>query len=173
MTKIRHFSYIPILCVALLTGCTVHKDLPERKSYRHVPARTSYCPNYRPVSKDVIARLPSKIERLPVTQSMSGSDFLGALDLEDFSRNIKGSVRFNSHFMQLDADHVLQIRCNPDSLIITGGSIDHILNPTSQNPTKSHFALQKIEVVGCTLRKNWDEVISYRWLQESKAEPGS
>ena len=83
---------------------------------------------------DVIAVLPRKIEQLRVTKSMSGDDFLGALDLEEFGGDISGGVRFNSHFMQFDADHILQIRCDPDSLVITKESIDRILNSAALKP---------------------------------------
>ncbi len=100
---------------------------------------------------------------------MSGSDFLGALELEDFEGNISGSVRFNSHFMQLDAEHVLQIRCDPDSLVITKESIDRILNSLPPNPATS-FSIQEVNVVGFTLSKNWDEVVVHRRLEESKTE---
>ena len=134
------------------------------------PNPSAYCPNYRVVPEDVIAKLPRKIARLPVTKSMSGVDFLGALDLEDYSGNISGSVRFCSHFMQLDRDHILQIRCDPDSLIITRANIDHILNSLPANPTKTDYPEPRFIVVGCTLRKNWDEVIVNRWLEEKKMQ---
>ena len=159
--KMRILIYSLPLCFAIIAGCLTHKGQPDV---------ASAVPNYRLVPEDVIAALPWKIEQLPVTKSMNGDDFLEALDLEEFGGNISGGVRFNSYFMQLDADHILQIRCDPDSLVITKESIDQILNSAALNPVSKAFPMQEVVVIGCTLRKNWDEVIANRWLEESKTE---
>jgi hypothetical protein len=47
-----------------------------------------------PVPQEVIADLPKRIERLPVTSSMSGPEFLEILGLSNFVGNVSGSVRF-------------------------------------------------------------------------------
>lgn len=149
---------LALLFAVGLSGCAI------REPYSDLPV---CLPNCRVVPENVIAKLPRKIARLPVTKNMRGGDFLGALDLEDYSGNIAGPVRFNSHFMQLDRDHILQIRCDPDSLKITKADIDHILNPNTTG-----FPVANIVVVGCTLRKNGGEVISHRRLDEPKTEQG-
>jgi hypothetical protein len=157
----RLLKYSLLLFSLGLSSCASRQPAPDP---------SAYLSNYKAVPEDVIAKLPRKIARLPVTKSMRGGDFLGALDLEDYSGNISGSVRFNSHFMQLDRDHILQIRCDPESLTITRANIDHILNSLPANPTKTDFPAPRFTVIGCTLRKNWDEVIANRWLEEKKMQ---
>ena len=165
----RLLKYVLLLFLLGLSSCASRQPASDP---------STYLPNYKAVPEDVIAKLPRKIARLPVTKGMRGGDFLGALDLEEYSGNISGSVRFNSHFMQLDRDHILQIRCDPDSLIITRADIDRILNSSPANPTNSDFInLAKTDypgirftVIGCTLRKNWNEVIAHRWLEEKNIQ---
>ncbi len=161
LPKMRLLTYGLFLLMLGLSSCA-HRQPASDPS--------AYLPKYRVVPEDVIAKLPRKIAHLPVTKSMRGVDFLGALDLEDYSGNISASVRFCSHFMQLDKDHILQIRCDPDSLIITKADIDHILNSLPTDSASTDLTVRHFIVVGCTLRKNWDEVITSRWLENPKAE---
>lgn len=127
-------------------------------------------PSFRPVPPYVIAKLPQKIARLAVTKSMSMVDFLGALDLEDYLWNSFGGVRCCSHFMELDRDHVLQIHCLPESLIVSTEDIDRILASTSGDSLRALVLPRRSKVVGCTLRKGWNDVITYRLLAERKSE---
>lgn len=156
------FLKYALLLLLLGLNCCASRQLTSDPS--------TFLPNYKAVPEEVIAKLPRKIARLPMTKSMSGGDFLGALDLENYAGNISGSVRFNSHFMQLDRDHILQIRCDPESLIMTRANIDHILNSLPADPTTACLTLPRFVAVGCTLRKNWDEVIANRWLEEPTAK---
>jgi hypothetical protein len=159
----RSFKFIALLVAIGSSGCASSK-----------PAVSSVVndPSFRPVPPSVIAKLPQKIARLPVTKFMSMDDFLGALDLENYNSNTQGGgVRFCSYFMKLDQDQLLQIRCLPESLIISSEDIDRLLASTLAGPAPAVVWPRRAKVVGCTLRKGWNDVIAHRWLAERKTEP--
>lgn len=158
----RSLKFMALLLAIGSSGCTPSKPA--------VPSAMSD-PSFRPVPPSVIAKLPQKIARLPVTKSMSLCDFLGALDLEDYNSIGFGGVRFCSHFMDLDQEHVLQIRCLPESVIISTEDIDMMLASTVANPAPgSNVWARRSKVVGCTLRKGWNDIIAHRWLAERKTQ---
>ncbi len=117
--KMKAIQSSIIAMLSVLVGCSTAKRDQNL---------SQLLPGYKPVPHEVIDDLPRRIERLPITQSMSGAQFLAALELKDYSSNISGSVRFNSHFLELDETHTLQIHCDPDSLIIRREDLDQVLN---------------------------------------------
>ena len=157
--KVPH--HIALVAAFMLIGCTTAK---------HNWELSELLPNYTPVPQEIIDDLPRRIERLPTSQSMSGARFLAALGLEDYSGNISGSVRFNSHYLELNETHTLQIRCDPESLIIRDEDIDKLVSGGDALQAESRLNGLGCEVVGCTLRENWDHVLAHRQLATAGAE---
>lgn len=161
----RSALLIAIVAAFALIGCSA-----TPKSYRE---HSEVLPYYKPVSEGIIDDLPERIQRLPVTDSMRGSEFLAALGLEDYVGNLSGGVRFSSCYLELDETHTLQIRCDPDSLVVRREDIDQILLGGPEPQGGSRLSVLGCKVVGCTLRENGNHVIVHRQLTMPMAEQGA
>ncbi|MBK1884340.1 hypothetical protein JIN85_18120 [Luteolibacter pohnpeiensis] len=149
------------LFAAVLCSCSISET-------QHDPTAT--LPNYHPVPEAIIEMLPGRIERLPVRKSLNGDEFLERLGLAGYSDNICHSVRFSSYFMVLNKSATLQIRCDPDSLIITKEEVEKLQNSLPPSAAEEALFGTDFEVIGCTLFRDQKGIIAHRWLEDESAE---
>lgn len=145
-------TLLPILL--LLTACS---STPS--AGRNDPT-TNEGEIFRSAPPELIAALPQRIYNAKLQPNTNPYEFINQLGLGQWADNLSHQQKFESYFLPLSSRHVLQIRCDPDSLVITEADAQAI--QAGQVLSSSPDWLKDPIVIGATLRQDWDTALVNR-----------